>query len=228
MASGKDEPVLVVGLGRFGTALALELTRQGAPVLAIDSQPRVVQSLSSQLARVVTADSTDIEALRQLGAADFQHAVVAIGADVEASILTTSLLSELDVENIWAKALSRQHGRILERVGAHHVVLPEYDMGERVAHLLSGRMLDYLEIDQDFAVVKTTPPRDLVGVQLRETRLPSKYGVTVVAVKRQAPLPGQVSGYTDVTAESVLAYDDLIIVIGALTNLERFTEYRSD
>ncbi|MFC7759435.1 potassium channel family protein [Catellatospora bangladeshensis] len=166
MSAEKNDPVVVIGLGRFGSSLAIELMRRGTEVLAIDNRPKLVQSLSGQLTHVVAADSTDIEALRQLGVGEFSRGVVAIGSDLEASILTTSLLVELEVADIWAKAVSRQHGRILERIGAKHIVLPEHDMGERVAHLVSGRMLDYMEIDSNFALVKTRPPHEYVGVPL--------------------------------------------------------------
>lgn len=214
----KNEPVVVIGLGRFGTSLALELARDGTEVLAIDSRHRVVQSLSSQLAHVVTADSTDIEALNQLGVADFYRAVVAIGTDLEASVLTTSLLIELEIDDVWAKAVSRQHGQILERMGAHHVVYPEHDMGERIAHLVSGRLLNYIEVGKGFAMVQTHAPRELVGQPVDEEALRERYGITAVAVKRQGEefeLPA---------ADMVLLYDDDIVVAGKLRDVERFAE----
>jgi trk system potassium uptake protein len=222
LAESRTESVAVIGLGRFGSALALELTSLGTEVLGIDTDAKVVQGLSGQLPHVVAADSTDIEALRQLGITDFNRAVVAIGTDIQASILTTSLLTELEVADIWAKAISRQHGRILHRVGAHHVVLPEHDMGERVAHLLTGRMLDYIEVDQDFAMVKTKPPRDIVSVPLRETRVRARYGVTIVAVKSQAQ--GARATFTYATPETVLMYGDIILVVGRIKDVERFAE----
>lgn len=222
MAEVRTEPVVVIGLGRFGSALALELVSRGTEVLGIDSRPKIVQSLVGQIPHVITADSTDIEALRQLGVAEFHRAVVAIGTDIQASILTTSLLSELGILDIWAKAISSQHSNILTRVGAHHVVAPEHDMGERVAHLLSGRILDYIEFDADFAVIKTKPPRDIVGVPLRESRLRSKWGVTVVAVKPQAVLAGRRPAFTHATPDMVLTYGDLILVVGPIDNVERF------
>lgn len=222
MADIRNEPVVVVGLGRFGSALALELTSRGTEVLAIDSHPKVVQSLAGKLPHVVTADSTDIEALRQLGVPDFYRAVVAIGTDVQASILTTSLLSQLEIADIWAKAISHQHGHILERVGAHHVVAPEHDMGERVAHLLSGSMLDYIEVDEDFAMIKTKPPREIVSIPLREAKLRSKYGVTVVAVKSEAK--GKDATFTYATPDTVLMYGDIILVVGKINDVERFAE----
>lgn len=218
MADKTSEPVVVVGLGRFGAALALELTRRGTEVLAIDRRPKVVQSLAGHITHVVTADSTDIEALRQLGVPDFYRAVVAIGSDLEASILTTSLMVELEIDDIWAKAVSRQHGRILNRIGAHHVVFPEHDMGERVAHMVSGSMLDYVEVDENFALIKTRPPKEFVGVPLGESNLRRKYGVTVVAVKS----PGE--EFTHATADTELGYGDVIIVSGRTEQVERFAE----
>jgi trk system potassium uptake protein TrkA len=218
LASRRGDPVLVVGLGRYGSALALELTRRGTEVLAIDNRPRVVESMSGQLAHVVTADATDMDTLHQLNAHDFYRAVVAIGSSIEASVLVTSLLVDLGVEDIWAKAISPQHGRILQRVGAHHVVSPEHDMGERTAHLVSGRMLDYVEIDKNFAMVKTTPSRDLAGIPLGETGLRKKYGVTVVAVKSRD------EEFTYATADTVLTYDDTIAVVGKIDDIERFTD----
>ncbi|PSK67584.1 Ktr system potassium uptake protein A [Micromonospora sp. MH33] len=218
------EPVVVVGLGRFGGALALELVSRGTEVLGIDHRPKVAQAMSGRLPHVVTADSTDIEALRQLGVAEFRRAVVAIGTDIQASILTTSLLAELGIPDIWAKAVSDQHRHILTRVGAHKVVAPEHDMGERVAHLLSGRILDYVEVDADFAVVKTTPPRDVVGVSLRDSRVRSRWGITVVAVKPQAPPMGRRPEFTHATPDTVLAYGDLILIVGPIDNVERFAD----
>src|SRR5690606_29336605 len=184
----------------------------------IDNRPKIVQSLAGQITQLATADSTDIEALRQLGVPDFYRAVVGIGSNIEASILTTSLLVEMGIEDIWAKAVNRQHGRILDRIGAHHVVLPEHDMGERVAHLVSGRMLDYVEIEEGFALIKTRPPRDFVGISLGDSKLRKKYGVTIVAVKS----PGE--DFTYATADTVLNYDDIIIVSGRTEQLERFSE----
>ncbi|MDF5759142.1 TrkA family potassium uptake protein [Spongiactinospora sp. TRM90649] len=218
MADTRNDPIAVIGLGRFGSSLALELVRRGTEVLAIDSRQKIVQGLSGQITQLAVADSTDAEALRQLGVPDFYRAVVGIGSDIEASILTASLLVEMEIDDIWAKAVNRQHGRILSRIGVHHVVLPEHDMGERVAHLVSGRMLDYLAVDENFALVKSRPPGDYVGVQLGESGLRRKYGVTVVAVKRRG------EEFTYATAATVLAFDDIIVVSGRTEDVERFTE----
>lgn len=218
MADRRHEPVVVIGLGRFGSAIALELTRRGTEVLAVDRSTKIVQSLAGQITQVVTADCTEIDALRQLGVDGFYRAVVAIGTDLEASILVTSLLVELGIEDVWAKAVSTQHGRILQRVGAHHVVFPENDMGERVAHLVSGRMLDYMQVDTDFAIAKIRPPREIVGVPLGETRLRSRYGITIVAVKS----PDGAFTYAD--HQTVLTYDDLILATGRVDDVERLVD----
>ena len=214
-----QEPVVIIGLGRFGTALALELDRSGTEVLAIDQQPTVVQRLAGSLTRVVAVDSTDIDALREVGVGDFVRAVVAIGVDQQSSILTTALLSDLGVTDIWAKALNAQHAKILERIGARHIFQPEQEMGERVAHLLSGRMQDYLEVDKDWALVKTAPPRFLVGVPLGESKLRARYQVTVVSVKPE----GQ-DEFTYADHATTLRSGDQILVVGKVRALERFTD----
>jgi trk system potassium uptake protein TrkA len=218
LASHK-EPVAVIGLGRFGTALALELAHGGTEVLAVDSRPDVVQRLSGQLGQVVTADSTDPDALAEIGIADFNRAVVAIGNDLEASILTTALLAELGIRDIWAKAVSRQQATILERIGAHHVVFPEQDMGERIAHLVAGRLLDWVELDPQWVFAKTKPPREIVGVPLGETGLRKKHRVTVVSVK-----PEHQASYTHADYDTVLTYGSLIVIAGKPGDVERFVD----
>ncbi|MFS8097451.1 TrkA family potassium uptake protein [Lentzea alba] len=210
--------VVVVGLGRFGSSLALELTARGTEVLGIDSNPKIVQQHAHELTHAVVADTTDPEVMRQLGVGQFQRAVVGIGTDLEASILTTALLVDFEIPHIWAKAVSRQHGRILERVGAHHVVLPEHEMGERVAHLVTGRMLDFIEFEDDYAMVKTRAPEEAVGMPLDQSRLRSKYGVTVVGVKRQG------EGFTYATAETVINRGDVLILAGRTSEVERVAD----
>ncbi|MEU5407401.1 potassium channel family protein [Nocardia asteroides] len=210
--------VVVIGLGRFGSALARELVTHGSEVLAIDSSPLLVQQYSDELTHVAVADTTDMDALEQLGVPDFPHAVVSIGSNMEASILTTSLLSDCRIPKIWAKATSRQHGQILERVGAHHVVLPEHDMGERVTHLVTGRMIDYIEFDTDYAMAKTTAPRSAVGKTLTDSGLRQHFDITVVAIKHRS------GEFTYATADSVVAEGDQLIVSGRIEEVERFAD----
>lgn len=213
-----DSPVAVVGLGRFGKSLALELVNEGVEVLGIDSDPKVVQSLAGRLTHVVEADTTDEEAMRQLSVQDFDRAVLGIGTQLESSILSASVLLTLGVPNIWAKAVSKAHARILTQIGVHHVVRPEHDMGQRVAHLVRGRMLDYIEFDDGYAIVKTRPPQSMLGMPLGESRPRSKYGITIVGVKRT----GQ--DFTHATPETVVRDGDIIIVSGPQDRVERFSE----
>lgn len=208
--------VIVIGLGRFGSALADTLVELGHQVLGVDADPNIVQDALGRLAHAVQMDSTNLRALEQLGAKDFQVAVVAIGTDIEASILTTAALADLGIPRIWAKAVTEAHGRILERVGAHHVVFPEHDMGQRVAHLVTGRMMDYIEIDEGFALVETTPPAHVVGKTLGEAGIRATYGVTVVCIK---PL-GQ--SFTYATPDTVMAAEDILLVAGEKRHAEDF------
>jgi len=210
--------VVVVGLGRFGGALARELVTHGSEVLAVDANPTLVQQYSDDLTHVAVADTTDMEALEQLGVPDFPHAVVGIGSNMEANILTTSLLADFQIPRIWAKATSRRHGRILERVGAHHVVLPEHDMGERVAHLVAGRMIDYIEFDTDYAMAKTSAPKASVGKTLTSSGLRQHFDITVVAIKHRG------SEFTYATPETVVAQGDQLIVSGRIEEVERFAD----
>ncbi len=209
--------MLVIGLGRFGGAVAVELEKIGFEVLGMDVDRDRVQAHADALTHVVEADtSRNMDALRQLGAADFGHAVVGIGTDIESSILTTSALHDLGVPNIWAKAVTEPHGRILARVGAHHVVYPEHDMGRRVAHLVGGRVIDWFRLDEDFAMVETTAPSELFGRSLGEIGLRAVYGVTVVCVK---PFGGS---FTYATADTVLGEGDLMVVAGQTDRAEAF------
>ncbi|WP_328875545.1 TrkA family potassium uptake protein [Streptomyces sp. NBC_00287] len=217
-APGGDQRVAVIGLGRFGYSLANELMRRGWDVLGIDTDPRLVQKYSDDLTHAAVADCTDPEALRQLGVHEFTSTVVAIGTDVEASILVSTNLLDAKVPNIWAKAISRQHGQILERLGVTHVVLPEHEMGERVAHLVTGRMLDFIEFDDDYALVKTVAPDIATGIPLGQSRVRSKYGITVVGIKR----PGE--DFTYATAETVVRKGDVIVVTGKTHAVEAFAE----
>jgi trk system potassium uptake protein len=214
------DSVAVIGLGRFGRSLALELMNSGTEVLGIDGNEDVVQALNGQLTHVVRADSTKEETLRQLSVPEFDRVVVAIGTDIEASILTTSLLLRFKVPHIWAKAVSDQHGAILEQLGVEHVVYPEKEMGKRVAHLVRGAMEDYLEIGDNFALVKTSAFKSIVGLPLGQARVRDRFGVTVNAYKRG----GESWNYA--TAETVLREGDTILVGGVPEKVEAFSQLR--
>ena len=213
---GHHDNVVVIGLGRFGGAVAESLINLGHEVLGIDSDEHIVQDWGDRLTHVVEADATDTEAMRQLGVQDFSRAVVGIGTNLETSVLTVLTLTEIGVTEIWAKATSMKHGKILSQVGARHVIYPEAEMGERVAHLITGRMLDYIEFDDGFAIAKVRAPNEAVGKTLADIGLRSKWGVTVVGTK----LPGQ--DFTYARPETVVPPGCILIVAGDTKKVEQF------
>lgn len=209
--------VLVIGLGRFGSALADELDTIDVEVLAVERDPDLVERWSSRLP-VVEADATDPRALEQIGAREFGSAVVGVGTSLEASVLITGNLVDIGIPDIWAKAISVEHQRILERIGAHHVVLPESESGTRVAHIVAGKMLDYIEIEDGFTVVKMRPPQETQGFTLKELDLRSKYGIQVIGVKS----PGVDFEYAG--KDTRIGPDDLLVVAGDGELLDRFAQ----
>lgn len=211
-----NAPVLVIGLGRFGAATAEQLVRQGREVLAIERDPQLVQKFASILTHVVEADATNIDALRQLGAQEFSAAVVGVGTSIESSVLITANLVDLGIDHLWVKAITPSHGKILKRIGANHVIYPEADAGQRAAHLVGGRMLDFIEFDDGFAIVKMYPPKETQGFTLAESSVRSKYGVTVVGVKS----PGE--DFTYAKPDTKVSGRDMLIVSGHVDLLERF------
>ncbi|RHA44296.1 potassium channel family protein [Cellulomonas rhizosphaerae] len=211
----KSDGVLVIGLGRFGSAIAATLDRLGQDVLAVERNPELVAQWAGRVA-LVEADATNPEALEQLGAREFPVAVVGVGSYLEASVLITGNLVDIGVPQIWSKAISTEHARILQRIGAHHVVLPEADAGSRVAHLVSGKLLDYIEVEDGFTVVKMRPPKETQGFTIAQSKIRERYGVTVIGVKS----PGIDFVYAD--SETRISANDLLIVSGHADLLERF------
>ncbi len=209
---------IVIGLGRFGSSLACTLIDMGHEVLGIDADPVRVQEHSGLLTHVAEADTTSMQALRQLGVADAVTVAVCIGADVEASVLTTAALADLEIPNIWAKAFTEPHGRILTRVGAHNVVFPEAEMGKRVAHLLTQEFIEYFALDEDFVLIEAVTPPWLVGEPLGDTNLRRDYKVTIVCIK---PADG---AFTYAESATVLGANDLIVVAGHRADIARFAD----
>jgi len=210
-----DAGVLVIGLGRFGSAMAMTLDRLGQDVLAVERSPSLVAHFSDRLP-IVEADASNPEALDQLGARDFTVAVVGVGTSLEASVLITGNLVDLGTPQIWAKAISAEHGRILQRIGAHHVVFPEADAGNRVAHLVSGKLLDYIEVEDGFTIVKMRPPKETQGFTVAQSKVRERYGVTIIGVKS----PGQEFVYAE--PDTRISSNDLLVVSGHSDLLERF------
>jgi trk/ktr system potassium uptake protein len=210
-----EEDVLVIGLGRFGAAAALELQALGHHVVAVERDPALAETFLGRVTKIVQADASQPSAIAGIKARDFKIAVVGIGSSIEASILASANLVDAGVPSIWAKALSPEHGRILTRIGVHHVIRPEADTGRRVAHLVNGKLMDYIEFDDGFAIVKMRPPQETIGFTLGQSQIRSKYGVTIVGVKS----PGE--DFTYAQADTKVSAHDTLIVSGPTELIER-------
>jgi len=208
--------VVVIGLGRFGGALAKELVELGREVLGVDSEEARVQEYASYLTHVVEADPTNEEALRDLGVQDFDAAVVAISSSIETSILTASLLMQLGVKQVWAKAATEAHGRILSQIGVHHVVYPDSDMGKRIAHQVGGDQLDYVQIDEGFVLAKTRASADFNGQTLEQLGFRRQHGIIVIATS------GTDNHYQAASPATVINEGDYLIVAGPKDKIDEF------
>jgi trk system potassium uptake protein TrkA len=209
----------VIGLGRFGSSVAQYLSELGYEVLAVDDNAQRVQDISHVVTHAVTADSTDEEAMSALGIRNFDVVVIAIGQDIQSSILTTLILKDLGVPYIIVKAQNELHGKVLNKIGADKVVFPERDMGLRVAHhLISPNILEHLELSVDYSIVEMKVPASMVGKNLKQLDIRLKYNCNVLAVKR--------NGEMNITprADESLMTDDVLVIVGKndqLTKLEQ-------
>lgn len=211
---------VVIGLGRFGGSICKELCAEGMRVLAIDQDEQKVDEFKDIATYAVIADATDEFALRELGIQSFDHVIVAIGDHIQASILTTVILSELGVKKITVKAQNDYHEKILQKIGAHQVVHPERDMGRRIAHsLMSSNILDYLELSDQHSMVEIKASKKMVGKSLFELDIRAKYGCNVVAIRKNRDLNISPS------AERMIEQDDILIVIGADKNISQFEKH---
>lgn len=209
--------VLVVGLGRFGEALARGLIDQGIEVLAVDFDADIVQRVSADIPNVVQCDGTSARALRQIGAEQFGRAVVAIASNIEASVLSAlALIDDLKVPTVWAKAISLEHAKILDRVGVQRVIQPEHDMGQRTARSIARRITDYFHVEDDFALVEMEAPQRYLGRPLGELGIRAKYGVTIVSIK---PPEGE---FQHADQSTVLQSGELILLAGKPASLDAF------
>lgn len=212
----KGDSVVVIGLGRFGGSVAQSLMRLGHDVMGIDRDAAPVHEWADLLTHAAQADSTNLQVLRQLGVGDFSHAIVGIGTDLAASLLTIMTLTELGIPDIWVKARTAEHGQIAQRIGAHHVVYPEKEMGERVAHLITGRMIDFIEFDDGFAIAKIHAPLSSHNSTLADGQIREKFGVTVVGLKRAS------QDFQHATPSTLVLPGDLLIISGPTHLIQKF------
>lgn len=208
--------VAVIGLGRFGSSVATTLSSLGHEVLGVDHTPQLVDEYQDQLTHAVQADCTDEETMRSLGLRNFDSVVVAIGHDMQASILVVLLLKEMGVANVIAKAYSELHGRVLSKVGADRVIYPEREMGARVAHnLVADNVLDYIELSPEFTILEFQATGSMLGKTLRQLEFRARFGVTVMAIKQ-----GEKINVTPM-ADDRLREGDVLVVLGENEGLRR-------
>ncbi|UNK17694.1 TrkA family potassium uptake protein [Paenibacillus sp. N3/727] len=213
----KAKQFVVIGLGRFGSSLALELMDLGYEVLGIDRDEEVVEDMSEFLTHTVVADATDEEVLKSLGIRNFDCGIVAIGDEIQTSILAAILLKESGVATVVAKAISVLHGRALEKLGVDRVIFPERDMGIRVAHqLVTPNLLDYIELSKDYRIVEMTVTDCMDGKTLNELNTRVRYGISVVALNQRSGV------IVAPTAMDILRAGDIMVVIGSKENIDRF------
>ncbi|MGG0667181.1 potassium channel family protein [Sporosarcina koreensis] len=208
---------VVIGLGRFGGSIVNELVELNADVMAIDISPDRVEEFAQIATTAVAADTTDESALRSLGIRNFEHVVVAIGENIQASILTTLILKEIGVQKITVKAQNDYHAKVLRKIGADQVVHPERDMGKRIANnLVSNNILDYLELSDEYSIAEIRANEKLAGFTLIDLDIRAKYGVNIVAIKRQSQI------LVSPQAIEEIQLNDILIVIGSDVDIHRF------
>jgi trk system potassium uptake protein len=210
----------VIGLGRFGSSLATTLYQAGNEVLAIDRNEERIEEYKDHVTYAVVADSTDEEALKGVGIRNFDAVIVAIGDDIQASILTVLVLKELGVQKVVAKAINKRHGQVLYKVGADWVVFPERDMGERVAiQLMSPNVLDYIELAKDYSIEEVKVHPSMIGKNLRELNLRARFNITVIAItnKREVTISP--------SPDRIIKEGDILVVIGENKDLDRFEKF---
>lgn len=213
----------VIGLGRFGGSICKSLASEGMDVLAIDQDEDKVNELAPVVTQAVIADGTDEKALRNLGIRNFDHVIVAIGDNIQASILTTLMLEEMDVKHITVKAQNDYHEKVLSRIGADEIVHPERDIGVRIAHnVVSKNVLDYLELSDEYSIVELAAGDTIDGETIIDLDLRTKYGCNILAIKREenirvSPMP-----------EDIIKEGDVLIVIGADKDINRLETHWID
>ncbi len=217
MRRRKDE-FAVIGLGRFGSSLAIALEQAGHHVLGIDENADIVQRFSNVLTHVVSIDATDEDALRAVDIMSFKTVVVAIGTDFESSILVTVGLKNLGIENVYCKTVSRRQADILRRVGADKVVQPEADAGRRLAEeLLAPTVLERFHLDPRFSIAELTVPTSLECLSLIQSNIRAKYGISVLVVKRGEQV------MTSPAPDTILLKGDVLVVLGKDAEIESFS-----
>ena len=215
----------VIGLGRFGSAIATTLTELGHDVIGVDGDEERVQQMADSVAQTIELDATDAKALRAAGLQDIDVAVVSMGKNIESSLLVVMQLHELGVRTVVAKAVTALHGRILEKLGVSRVVFPEREMAIRLAHsLVMPNALDYIELSRDFSIVELPAPESFIDRTLKQLELRPRFGLTLIAIKRRAEGSGVVETNIAPSADEMIHKGDSLSLLGAndrLAELDR-------
>jgi trk system potassium uptake protein TrkA len=200
---------IILGLGRFGSAVATTLVELGHEVLGIDRDEEIINTLKDKITQAVQADITEEKALTELGVQNFDAAIVSIGSDLETSILVSMMLKEMGSKNIIAKAQNNLHAKILKKIGVDKVVFPERDMGARIARrLITPNINEFIELEPDYTIMEIEALPVFADKTLSELDMRNKYGINVLAIKRNKSL-----GISP-QAKDVIKKGDFLIVIG--------------
>ncbi|OPX87505.1 MAG: Ktr system potassium uptake protein A [Pelotomaculum sp. PtaB.Bin104] len=218
----KYKQVAIIGLGRFGMSLLTELSRMGCDVLAIDNDVNNVNEVAEIATHTIQADSMDEQVLKSLGIRNFDIVIVAIGENVQASILTTIILKELGVKKIVAKAKNALHGKVLEKVGADCVVFPERDMAIKLAKtILSHHILDHIELSPQYSIEELLAPKIFINKSIEEIDVRKKMKVSILAIKRGDEV------IVVLNAREVIKAGDILVALGKNEDLQRLDELES-
>lgn len=210
---------VVIGLGRFGGSIAKELIQQGANVMVIDSSSERVDEFSHIATQAIVADTTDEAVVKSLGLWNYEHIIVAIGENIQASILTTLILKESGAQKITVKAQNDYHEKVLRKIGADFVVHPERDMGIRIANnMMSNNVLDYLELSDEHSIMEIRVNHKIANHTLIELDIRAKYGVNIVGIKRNENI------LVSPPADEVILEGDILLIIGADVDINRFVK----
>ncbi|OIJ21900.1 potassium transporter Trk [Anaerobacillus alkalidiazotrophicus] len=209
----------VIGLGRFGGSVCKELYKMGHEVLAIDINEERVNNYAQTSTHAVVANGTDENTLTSLGIRNFEHVIVAIGDNIQASILCTLLLKELNIKQVWVKAQNQYHHKVVEKIGADRIIHPEHDMGIRVAHyLVSEKIIDYIELSPEYSIVELMATEKVSQRTIAQLNIRAKFGCTILGLKRGDEV------IVSPTPDQMVIEKDIIIIVGENNDLKRFEE----
>ncbi|MEK4248469.1 potassium channel family protein [Paenibacillus sp. FSL W7-1287] len=216
----KKKQFLVVGLGRFGSSMTRTLVDNGHEVLAVDKDAELVQDIAPYATHAVQADCTDEVVLKQLGVSNFTHAIVAIGDDLQASILTTLMLKEMNIPIVITKARDEMHGNVLRKIGADKIIYPERDMAVRLANQLSSNsIIDYIELSEEYNIVEMLAPPAMIGLSLQKLNIRARFGCTILAIKTEQRMNIAPS------ADDKIEAGNILLVIGSQEQVLQLENY---